>query len=110
MLMVDEVEVARKDISPSSATSRDAYKGCGRKWEMKEQAAERLQQRRRRESWCNCVTAASASSPGALEEEEGWRDGGFMNNASHHWRNKDKINPPPHKHRALFLINFTFII
>lgn len=44
------------------------------------------------------------------EEEEGGRDGGFMNNASHHWRNKDKINPPPHKHRALFLINFTFII
>lgn len=42
------------------------------------------------------------------EEEE--EDGGFMNNASHHWRNKDKINPPLHKHRALFLINFTFII
>ena len=84
MLMVDEAEVARKGISPCSATSRGAYKGCGRKWEMKEQAAERLQQKRRRESWCNCVTAASASSPGALEEEEeeeeeeGWRDGGMQ--------------------------------
>ena len=74
--MVDEVEVAQKifhRLVPPAETFIKAVEGSGRQ---KSRQQKRLQQKRRRESWCNCVTAASASSPGALEEEEGWRDAG----------------------------------